>query len=53
MTGAGTSIRAQGLVEYGLILGLTAVLTLVIMTVFGGLLAEVLAFIADTIEAST
>jgi Flp pilus assembly pilin Flp len=53
VTATATAIRAQGLVEYGLILALTAVLTLVIMTVFGGQLAEVLAFIADAIEAST
>jgi len=34
--------RGQGLVEYGLILGLTALFTIVILVVFGGTLAEVL-----------
>jgi Flp pilus assembly pilin Flp len=53
VTAAVTAIRAQGLVEYGLIMALTAVLTVVIMTVFGGQLADVLAFIADAIEASS
>jgi Flp pilus assembly pilin Flp len=46
-------VRAQGLVEYGLILALTALLTLLILTVFGGVLAEVLNLIAETIEDST
>lgn len=46
-------VRAQGLVEYGLILALTALFTLLILTVFGGVLAEVLFLIAETIEDST
>ena len=39
--------RGQGLVEYGLILGLTALFTVVILVVFGGTLADVLDAIGD------
>jgi Flp pilus assembly pilin Flp len=45
--------RGQGLVEYGLILALTAVFTLLILGVFGGTLAEVLGIIGDAIDAAT
>jgi len=45
--------RGQGLVEYGLILALTAVLTLVILGLFGGTLADVLAAIGGAIDAAT
>ena len=44
--------RGQGLVEYGLILALTAVFTIVILVVFGGTLAEVLDAIGDAIDAA-
>jgi Flp pilus assembly pilin Flp len=44
--------RGQGLVEYGLILGLTALLTVVILAFFGGTLADVLDAIGDAIDAS-
>ena len=44
--------RGQGLVEYGLILALTAMFTVVILVVFGGTLAEVLDAIGDAIEAA-
>jgi Flp pilus assembly pilin Flp len=43
----------QGLVEYGLILALTAVFTLLILGVFGGTLAEVLGIIGAAIDAAT
>ena len=43
----------QGLVEYGLILALTSILTLVILVIFGGTLAEVLEAIGDAIDAAT
>ena len=46
------SWRGQGLVEYGLILALTALFTVVILVVFGGPLAEVLDAIGDAIEAA-
>ena len=49
----GTRRAGQGLVEYGLILGLTAVLTLLILVVFGGTLADVLLAIAVAIDAAT
>ena len=44
--------RGQGLVEYGLILGLTALFTVVILVVFGGTLADVLDAIGDAIDAA-
>jgi Flp pilus assembly pilin Flp len=44
--------EGQGLVEYGLILALTSVFTLLILGVFGGVLADVLAAIAGAIEAA-
>jgi Flp pilus assembly pilin Flp len=48
-------IRAagQGLVEYGLILALTALFTLVILVVFGGTLSDILAAIGNAIDAAT
>ncbi len=45
--------RGQGLVEYGLILALTALLTVLILGVFGGTLAEVLRIIGISIDAAT
>ena len=43
----------QGLVEYGLILALTSALTLLILVVFGGTLADILDLIGDAIDAAT
>ena len=43
----------QGLVEYGLILALTAVFTLLILGVFGGTIADVLGIIGNAIDAAT
>jgi Flp pilus assembly pilin Flp len=40
----------QGLVEYGLILALTVVLTIVWLTVFGGAVADALAAIGVAID---
>ena len=45
--------RAQGLVEYGLILALTTLLTVVILVFFSGTLADILDAIGDAIDAST
>ncbi len=47
------SLEAQGLVEYGLILALTAVFTLLILGVFGGTLADILGIIGNAIDAAT
>jgi Flp pilus assembly pilin Flp len=47
------SLRGQGLVEYGLILVLTALFTAVILGVFGGTLAVVLGIIGNAIDAAT
>jgi Flp pilus assembly pilin Flp len=49
---AAAAWRGQGLVEYGLILGLTALLTVVILVFFGGTLADVLDAIGDAIDAA-
>jgi Flp pilus assembly pilin Flp len=43
----------QGLVEYGLILGLTSAFTALILGVFGGTLADVLGLIGNAIDAAT
>ena len=45
--------RGQGLVEYGLLLALTSLLTLLILVVFGGTLADILDLIGDAIDAAT
>ena len=51
---AGWSARqsGQGLVEYGLILGLAAVVTVVALVFFGGALASALSLIGQAIDAS-
>ena len=43
----------QGMVEYGLILALTAMLTVVWLVVFGGAVANALAAIAQAIDQAT
>ncbi len=48
-----SAVRGQGVVEYGLILALTSIFTLLILVVFGGTLADVLGFIANAIDAAT
>jgi Flp pilus assembly pilin Flp len=45
--------RGQGLVEYGLILALTSLFTLLILGVFGGTVADILAIIGNAIDAAT
>jgi Flp pilus assembly pilin Flp len=40
----------QGIVEYGLMLGLTSVLTVVILVFFGGTVAQVLAVVGGLID---
>ena len=45
--------EGQGVVEYGLILALTAVFTSLILGVFGGTLAEVLGIIGGAIDSAT
>ena len=46
-------MRGQGLVEYGLMLALTSVLTIVWLVVFGGAVADALAAIAMAIDQAT
>lgn len=43
----------QGLVEYGLILGLGALVAVVVLLFFGDVVREVLRFIADLVDAAT
>jgi Flp pilus assembly pilin Flp len=45
--------RGQGLVEYGLIMALTAIFTAVILGVFGGTVADLLGLIGSAIDAAT
>jgi Flp pilus assembly pilin Flp len=45
--------RGQGLVEYGLILALTVSITVLILGLFGGAVADVLTAIAKTIDAAS
>jgi len=46
-------MAGQGLVEYGLILALTALFTILILVVFGGTLADFLDFVGDAIDSAT
>ena len=45
--------RGQGIVEYGLILALTSLFTLLILGMFGGTVADILAIIGNAIDAAT
>jgi len=48
-----TGASGQGLVEYGLILALSAVVAVVVLVFFGGTLSAVLEAIGEAIEAAT
>jgi Flp pilus assembly pilin Flp len=43
----------QGIVEYGLILGLSAVVAIVVLVFFGGTLSAILEVIGEAIEKAT
>jgi Flp pilus assembly pilin Flp len=45
--------RGQGLVEYGLILGLAALVTVIALVFFGGALAAALSLLGQAIDSST
>ena len=45
--------RGQGVVEYGLILSLSAALAVVLLVVFGGTLSAVLEAVGDAIDAAS
>jgi Flp pilus assembly pilin Flp len=45
--------RGQGIVEYGLILGLTALVTVVALVFFGGALATALSLLGQAIDSSS
>jgi len=44
---------AQGIVEYGLILSLSALLAVALLVVFGGTLSAFLQAVGDAIDAAT
>lgn len=46
----GGSAAGQGLVEYGLVVGLSAALALVILVVFGDQVTDVVRWIAQLVE---
>ena len=48
-----TRQAGQGLVEYGLILTLTVLFTVVILVVFGGTLSDLIIAIGNAIDAAT
>jgi Flp pilus assembly pilin Flp len=48
-----SSIRGQGVVEYGLILSLSALLAIVLLVFFGGTLSAFLQAVGDAIDAAT
>ena len=50
--GATVPVRGQGIVEYGLILGLSAVVAIVILVFFGGALGNLLDVIGRAIDAA-
>lgn len=50
---AGGGQAGQGIVEYGLILALTTVLTALILGLFGGTLADVLRVIGAAIDGAS
>ena len=45
--------HGQGVVEYGLILSLSAALAVVLLVVFGGTLSAVLEVVGDAIDAAS
>ena len=45
--------QGQGVVEYGLLLGLTALVTVVALVFFGGALATALSLIGQAIDSSS
>ena len=47
------SSRGQGVVEYGLILSLSAGLAIILLVVFGGTLSAVLDAVGDAIDAAS
>ena len=48
-----SSARGQGIVEYGLIMGLSALLALVLLVFFGGALSAFLQVVGDAIDAAS
>ena len=53
MRAIGGAMTGQGLVEYGLVLALTSVLTLLWLIVFGGSISDALTVIGRAIDEAT
>jgi Flp pilus assembly pilin Flp len=53
VAGLGIEIRGQGLVEYGLVLALASLLTVVWLVVFGGTVSDALTAIGIAIDQAT
>lgn len=49
---AGTGDAGQGIVEYGLILGLAALVTVISLVFFGGAVATALSLLGQAIDSS-
>jgi Flp pilus assembly pilin Flp len=43
----------QGIIEYGLIMSLTALFTAIILGIFGGTLSDILTLIGNAIDAAS
>jgi Flp pilus assembly pilin Flp len=50
---AGLAVLGQGIVEYGLILSLSALLAVVLLVFFGGTLSAFLQAVGDAIDAAS
>jgi Flp pilus assembly pilin Flp len=53
VTSRKTADAGQGLVEYGLILGLAALVTVIALVFFGGALATALSLLGQAIDSSS
>jgi Flp pilus assembly pilin Flp len=51
--GARVPLRGQGVVEYGLILSLSAALAVILLVFFGGTVSAVLNAVGDAIDAAS
>jgi Flp pilus assembly pilin Flp len=47
------AVAGQGLVEYGLIIGLSTLLTVAILALFGDQVADVVRWVGETVDAAT
>lgn len=47
------TLAGQGIVEYGLILGLSALLAIAVLVLFPDVVAEVVRWVGETVDAAT